>query len=63
MNRISQQVVEELKFDHVPESISEGIIGLCTDATAGLFFAYDENSIFQVQILLEVGAEYISSIE
>jgi len=50
VNRISQQVVEELKFDHVLESISKGIIGLCTDATAGLFFAYDENSIFQVSV-------------
>lgn len=48
VNRISQTIVEELKFDHAPESISKGIIGLCSDATAGLFYAYDESSIFQV---------------
>ncbi|XP_010931902.1 vacuolar sorting protein 18 isoform X1 [Elaeis guineensis] len=49
VNRISQQIVEELEFDHAPES-SKGIIGLCSDATAGLFYAYDENSIFQVSV-------------
>ncbi|CAL9055510.1 unnamed protein product [Musa banksii] len=49
VNRISQQIVEDLKFDHTPES-SKGIIGLCSDATAGLFYAFDENSIFQVSV-------------
>ncbi|XP_020100737.1 vacuolar protein sorting-associated protein 18 homolog isoform X3 [Ananas comosus] len=49
VNRISQQVVEELTFDHNSDS-SKGIIGLCSDATAGLFYAYDENSIFQVSV-------------
>ncbi|XP_074585347.1 vacuolar sorting protein 18 isoform X1 [Curcuma longa] len=47
INRISQQMIEELKFEHSPES-SKGIIGLCSDPTAGLFYAFDENSIFQV---------------
>ncbi|XP_042450778.1 vacuolar sorting protein 18-like [Zingiber officinale] len=46
INRISQQMIEELKFEHSPES-SKGIIGLCSDPTAGLFYAFDENSIFQ----------------
>lgn len=50
VNRISQQVVEELTFDHAPESLSKGVIGLCSDATAGLFYAYDESSIFQVSV-------------
>ncbi|KAK1305276.1 hypothetical protein QJS10_CPB11g01003 [Acorus calamus] len=61
VNRISQQIVEELKFDHGPESFSKGIIGLCTDPTpgfemglldesSGLFYAYDENSVFQVSV-------------
>ncbi|KAM0936066.1 putative transcription factor C2H2 family [Dioscorea sansibarensis] len=50
VNRISQKIVEELKFDHAPESMSKGIIGLCSDATAGLFYAYDESSIFQVSV-------------
>lgn len=51
VNRISEQIIEELQFDLMPESVSRGIIGLCSDATAGLFYAYDQNSIFQVCIL------------
>lgn len=50
VNRISQQITEELKFDHAPETAAKGIIGLCSDATAGLFYAFDENSIFQVSV-------------
>ncbi|KAK8969414.1 hypothetical protein KSP40_PGU010128 [Platanthera guangdongensis] len=53
VNRISQQIVEELKFDHAPDSISKGIIGLCSDASAGLFYAYDDSSVFQVSTLDE----------
>lgn len=44
--------MEELEFDDAPES-SRGIIGLCSDATAGLFYAYNENSIFQVSFHLD----------
>jgi len=47
VNRISQQMVEELVVDNTPET-SRGIIGLCSDASTGLFYAYDESSIFQV---------------
>ncbi|GJN39532.1 hypothetical protein PR202_gb28657 [Eleusine coracana subsp. coracana] len=47
VNRISQRVVEELVVDNTPD-ISRGIIGLCSDASTGLFYAYDESSIFQV---------------
>ncbi|XP_048329359.2 vacuolar sorting protein 18 [Ziziphus jujuba] len=50
VNRISEQILEELQFDQTSESISKGIIGLCSDATAGLFYAYDQNSIFQVSV-------------
>ncbi|XP_052198985.1 vacuolar sorting protein 18 isoform X1 [Diospyros lotus] len=50
VNRISEQIIEELQFDQIPESMSKGIIGLCTDASAGLFYAYDQNSIFQVSV-------------
>ncbi|KAK9133746.1 hypothetical protein Scep_013274 [Stephania cephalantha] len=50
VNRISEQIVEELHFDHSSDSVSTGIIGLCSDATAGLFYAYDQNSIFQVSV-------------
>lgn len=50
VNRVSQKIIEELKFDHSPESASKGIIGLCSDAAAGLFYAYDQNSIFQVSV-------------
>ncbi|KAG6661371.1 hypothetical protein I3843_03G164800 [Carya illinoinensis] len=50
VNRISEQIIEELQFDQASESVSRGIIGLCSDATAGLFYAYDQNSIFQVSV-------------
>ncbi|KAK8648084.1 hypothetical protein V6N13_128846 [Hibiscus sabdariffa] len=50
VNRISEQIIEELQFDQVSDSTSRGIIGLCSDATAGLFYAYDQNSIFQVSV-------------
>ncbi|PKI35052.1 vacuolar sorting protein 18 isoform X2 [Punica granatum] len=50
VNRISEQIIEELQFDLTPESVSRGIIGLCSDASAGLFYAYDQNSIFQVSV-------------
>ncbi|KAG9452776.1 hypothetical protein H6P81_005680 [Aristolochia fimbriata] len=50
VNRISQQIIEELHFDFVPESVSRGILGLCSDATAGLFYAYDQNSVHQVSV-------------
>lgn len=48
VNRISEQIIEELHFDQTSESVSKGIIGLCSDATAGVFYAYDQHSIFQV---------------
>ncbi|XVF01906.1 hypothetical protein REPUB_Repub04eG0129400 [Reevesia pubescens] len=50
VNRISEQITEELQFDQASDSSSRGIIGLCSDATAGLFYAYDQNSIFQVSV-------------
>ncbi|KAI4322619.1 hypothetical protein L6164_022296 [Bauhinia variegata] len=50
VNRISEQIIEELQFDLTSDSASRGIIGLCSDATAGLFYAYDQNSIFQVSV-------------
>ncbi|XP_057954513.1 vacuolar sorting protein 18 [Malania oleifera] len=50
VNRISEQIIEELQFDQTSDSASRGIIGLCSDASAGLFYAYDQNSIFQVSV-------------
>ncbi|XP_047317718.1 vacuolar sorting protein 18-like [Impatiens glandulifera] len=50
VNRISEHIIEELQFDQTSESLSKGIIGLCSDASAGLFYAYDQNSIFQVSV-------------
>ncbi|XP_027167363.1 vacuolar sorting protein 18 [Coffea eugenioides] len=50
VNRISEQIVEELYFDQASDAASRGIIGLCSDASAGLFYAYDQNSIFQVSV-------------
>ncbi|XVF44456.1 hypothetical protein PTKIN_Ptkin02bG0122300 [Pterospermum kingtungense] len=50
VNRISEQIIEDLQFDQASDSSSRGIIGLCSDATAGLFYAYDQNSIFQVSV-------------
>lgn len=51
VNRISEKIIEELQFDQTSDSASKGIIGLCSDATAGLFYAYDQNSIFQVCVI------------
>ncbi|XP_021283563.1 vacuolar protein sorting-associated protein 18 homolog [Herrania umbratica] len=50
VNRISEQIIEELQFDQASDSNSRGIIGLSSDATAGLFYAFDQNSIFQVSV-------------
>lgn len=50
VNRISEHIVEELQFELTQESSSRGIMGLCSDASAGLFYAYDQNSIFQVSV-------------
>ncbi|KAL8160474.1 hypothetical protein V2J09_002011 [Rumex salicifolius] len=50
VNKISEQIKEELHFDLNSDSGSRGILGLCSDATAGLFYAYDQNSIFQVSV-------------
>ncbi|KAL0417125.1 UNVERIFIED_CONTAM: Vacuolar sorting protein 18 [Sesamum latifolium] len=50
VNRISEQIVEELTFDQTPDAVSRGVLGLCSDASAGLFYAYDQNSIFQVSV-------------
>ncbi|KAF2283472.1 hypothetical protein GH714_008618 [Hevea brasiliensis] len=50
VNRISEQIIEELQFDQTSESVSRDVIGLCIDATAGLFYAYDQNSVFQVSV-------------
>ncbi|KAJ0053735.1 hypothetical protein Pint_02160 [Pistacia integerrima] len=49
VNRINEQIIEELQFDQTSESMPKGIIGLCSDATAGIFYAYDQNSIFQAE--------------
>ncbi|OMO96413.1 hypothetical protein CCACVL1_04963 [Corchorus capsularis] len=66
VNRISEQIIEELQFDQASDSSSRGIIGLCSDATAGLFYAYDQNSIFQINYILsfeEITLKFISVSE
>ncbi|GAB4825027.1 Vacuolar protein sorting-associated protein 18 like protein [Ancistrocladus abbreviatus] len=50
VNRISEQIIEELHFDLTSEPGSKGILGLSSDASAGVFYAYDQNSIFQVSV-------------
>ncbi|CAM8954413.1 unnamed protein product [Rhodiola kirilowii] len=50
VNRISEQIIEELQFDQTSDSIGRGIIGLCSDASAGYIYAYDQNTIFQVSV-------------
>ncbi|EPS65592.1 hypothetical protein M569_09185, partial [Genlisea aurea] len=50
VNRISEQTVEELSFGQSSDTVSKGFLGLCSDASAGLFYAYDQNSIFQVSV-------------
>ena len=48
VNRVSQKVIEELQFDREFDSSSREILGLCSDVTASVFYAYDENSIFEI---------------
>ncbi|EEE68143.1 hypothetical protein OsJ_26247 [Oryza sativa Japonica Group] len=60
VNRISQQIVEELIVDSSPE-VTKGIIGLCSDASTGLFYAYDENSIFQADTAFNTKEYYIAA--
>ncbi|XP_074307169.1 vacuolar sorting protein 18 [Silene latifolia] len=50
VNQISERIIEELHFDQTSDSASKGILCLCSDASAGLFYAYDQNSIFQVSV-------------
>ncbi|KAH9624516.1 hypothetical protein KSS87_014015 [Heliosperma pusillum] len=50
VNQISERIIEELHFDLTSDSASKGILCLCSDASAGLFYAYDQNSIFQVSV-------------
>nr|ATA62870.1 putative zinc ion binding protein [Hesperocyparis bakeri] len=50
VNRVSQKVIEELQFDREFDSSSREILGLCSDVTAGVFYAYDENSIFEISV-------------
>ena len=40
VNRISEQIVEELEFDKTSETASKGITGLSIDASAGYLYAY-----------------------
>ncbi|CAI9105315.1 OLC1v1004212C1 [Oldenlandia corymbosa var. corymbosa] len=50
VNRVSELLVEELYFDQVTDTVSKSIIGLCSDSSAGMFYAYDQNSIFQISV-------------
>ena len=48
MNRVSQKVVEEQRFDNRSDLGSPTMLGLCSDLAGGAYYAYDENSIFEV---------------
>eukprot|EP00252_Welwitschia_mirabilis_P007813 TRINITY_DN19529_c0_g1_i1.p1 TRINITY_DN19529_c0_g1~~TRINITY_DN19529_c0_g1_i1.p1 ORF type:complete len:1023 (+),score=246.07 TRINITY_DN19529_c0_g1_i1:343-3411(+) len=50
VNRVNQRVREELHFERSFESNTTEILGLCSDAIAGVFYAYDENSIFEISV-------------
>lgn len=62
VNRISKQIVEELVFDQTPDAVSRGISGLCSDASAGLFYAYDQNSIFQVSLVIVINCSLMHQV-
>ncbi|KAK1371179.1 hypothetical protein POM88_037271 [Heracleum sosnowskyi] len=42
--------ISDFKIMKVQCAASKGILGLCIDASAGLFYTYDQNSIFQVSV-------------
>ncbi|KAF5944965.1 hypothetical protein HYC85_019042 [Camellia sinensis] len=63
VNRISEQIIEELQFDETRESMSRGVIGLCNDASAGLLYAFDQNSIFQIVKKVSVNDEGLKYID
>ena len=48
VNRVSQKVVEEHRFDTRSDLGSPTMLGLCSDVGGGAYYAYDEISIFEV---------------
>jgi len=48
VNRVSQKVVEEQRFDTRSDLGSPTMLGLCSDLAGGAYYAFDENSIFEV---------------
>lgn len=62
MNRVSQKVVEEQRFDLRSDLGSPTMLGLCSDMAGGAYYAYDENSIYEVGFLAceDIRINYIS---
>ncbi|KAG0626001.1 hypothetical protein M758_2G095100 [Ceratodon purpureus] len=50
VNRVSQKVVEEQRFDTRSDLGSPTIMGLCTDVGAGAYYAFNEISIFEITV-------------
>ncbi|KAJ7548955.1 hypothetical protein O6H91_07G034600 [Diphasiastrum complanatum] len=50
INRVSQKIVEEERFDARLDASTSVMLGLCTDYLAGAFYAYNETSIFEVAV-------------
>lgn len=51
VNRVSQKVVEEERFDSRVDLGSPTMLGLCSDTAGGAFYAFDENSIYEVRTI------------
>ncbi|CAK9261476.1 unnamed protein product [Sphagnum jensenii] len=50
VNRVSQKVVEEERFDSRVDLGSPTMLGLCSDTAGGAFYAFDENSIYEITV-------------
>lgn len=50
VNRVSQKVVEEQRFDLRSDLGSPTMLGLCSDMAGGAYYAYDENSIYEITV-------------
>ena len=52
VNRVSQKVVEEDRFEARADLGSPTMLGLCADMAGGAFYAFDETAIYEVSFLV-----------
>lgn len=49
-NRVSQNIVEEKRFDSLFDHSTSTMLGLCTDAIGGAVYAFNENTVYEIVI-------------